>query len=79
MTLNSDKKEFRIKKGLWKNTTLWKLYSNAQTPFEWQKKLFAYARKKKINCFSTPFDLEALKLLAESIKNNILVVECIVS
>jgi pseudaminic acid synthase len=42
---------------------LWDLYSKAQTPFEWHKELFDYAKKIKITCFSTPFDESAVDLL----------------
>ncbi len=63
LTLNSKKKDFKIKSGLWKNYTLWDLYNSAQTPFNWQKELFHYANKKKIKCFSTPFDETAVDLL----------------
>ena len=63
MTLNSKKKDFVISKGLWEKTSLWDLYKKAQTPFEWQKKLFDYAAKIKIKCFSTPFDETAVDLL----------------
>ena len=44
MTLNSKKKHFLIKKGLWKGKNLWELYKKSQTPFEWQKELFIYAK-----------------------------------
>ena len=63
MTIKSNKKDFKIQKGLWKGNSLWDLYSKAQTPFVWQKTLFNYAKKKKILCFSTPFDETAVKLL----------------
>ena len=51
MTIKSSKKDFKIKKGLWKGNTLWELYTKAQTPFEWQKILFKHAQKKKNNLF----------------------------
>ena len=63
MTIKSNRSEFRIKSGLWRGNTLWDLYSKAQTPFDWHKKLFLYAKKKKIICFSTPFDETAVDLL----------------
>ena len=63
MTIKSNKKDFKIQSGLWKGNTLWELYSKAQTPFKWQKILFDHAKKKKILCFSTPFDETAVKLL----------------
>lgn len=67
ITVNSKKKDFLIKSGIWKGFSLWQLYEKAQTPFEWQKELFEYSKKIKILCFSTPFDETAVDLL-EKIK-----------
>ena len=63
MTVKSSKKDFLIRQGLWKGFSLWDLYEKAQTPFEWHEELFAYAKKLKITCFSTPFDETAVDLL----------------
>ena len=63
MTIKSNKLDFKIKGGLWNGKTLWNLYERAQTPFEWHKELFNYAKKLKITCFSTPFDETAVDLL----------------
>ena len=63
LTLQSNKPDFRIGGGLWNGKTLWDLYEKAQTPFEWHKELFDYAKKLKITCFSTPFDESAVDLL----------------
>ena len=63
LTIKSNKSDFKIKGGLWNGKTLWDLYAKAQTPFEWHKELFDYARKLKIICFSTPFDDTAVDLL----------------
>jgi pseudaminic acid synthase len=63
MTLKSNKNDFLIKEGLWKGKSLWDLYKKAQTPFEWHRELFNYAKKLKITCFSTPFDETAVDLL----------------
>ena len=63
ITLKSDKKDFKIKSGLGKGKTLWDLYNQAQTPFEWFPKLFKFAKEKKIDCFSSPFDETAVDLL----------------
>jgi pseudaminic acid synthase len=63
MTIKSNKLDFKIKGGLWNGKTLWDLYEKAQTPFEWHKELFDYAKKLKITCFSTPFDETAVDLL----------------
>ena len=63
LTIKSSKPDFKIIGGLWNGKTLWDLYEKAQTPFEWQKELFDYAKKLKISCFSTPFDESAVDLL----------------
>jgi pseudaminic acid synthase len=63
MTINSSKKDFVVKAGLWKGYKLWDLYKKAQTPLSWQKELFLYAKKIRIPCFSTPYDDEGVDLL----------------
>jgi pseudaminic acid synthase len=63
MTINSRKRDFLIKSGLWKGYKLWDLYKEAQTPLGWQKKLFEYSKKIKMPCFSTPYDDEGVDLL----------------
>ena len=63
LTIKSNKSDFKISGGLWNGKTLWDLYEKAQTPFEWHKELFDYAKKLKIICFSTPFDESAVDLL----------------
>ena len=63
ITIKSNKKDFVIRGGLWNGNTLWDLYKKAQTPLEWHKELFDYAKKLKITCFSTPFDESAVDLL----------------
>jgi len=63
LTIKSNKPAFKIRGGLWNGKTLWDLYQKAQTPFEWHKELFNYAKQLKITCFSTPFDESAVDLL----------------
>jgi len=63
MTINSNKKYFKIDKGLWKGFTLWNLYNKAQTPLKWHKDLFKYAKSIGIKIFSTPFDITAVDFL----------------
>jgi len=63
MTLKSNKKYFKVNKGLWKGYTLWDLYDEAHTPLSWHKSLFEYAKKIGITIFSTPFDETAVIFL----------------
>lgn len=65
ITLNSDKEDFVIKSGLWQGYTLYDLYNEAHTPYEWHKPLFEYARGIDLTCFSTPFDETAVDLLED--------------
>jgi N-acetylneuraminate synthase len=65
ITLNSDKEDFQIHGGLWDGQTLYQLYQQAYTPWEWHKPLFDYARKLGIPIFSSPFDNTAIDLLED--------------
>lgn len=48
---------------MWKNYSLWELYSKAKTPYKWHRPLFDYAKKIGIKIFSTPFDESAVDFL----------------
>lgn len=65
LTIDCDKDDFKITEGLWKGKTLYELYRWAETPFEWHKQMFDYAKKIEITCFSTPFDETAVDLLED--------------
>lgn len=66
ITLDCDNEYFQIKQGtLWDGTTLYKLYQQASTPWEWHKELFDYAKEVGITIFSSPFDKTAVDLLEE--------------
>ncbi len=65
LTVNSKRKEFKINQNhkYWGGQNLYDLYSKAYTPWEWHNKIFKYAKKIKINCFSSPFDETAVDFL----------------
>lgn len=65
MTIDCDAEDFYIRGGLWDGYKLYDLYKEAQTPFEWHKPMFEYAKKIGITCFSTPFDETAVDLLED--------------
>jgi len=65
MTLDLDEREFHIgdPNSLWKGSSLYDLYSQAYTPWEWHKPIFDRARELGIIVFSTPFDDTSVDLL----------------
>jgi N-acetylneuraminate synthase len=65
MTIDLDEGEFHISdpKSLWAGTSLYKLYGEAYTPWEWHKPIFDRARELGIIPFSTPFDDTAVDFL----------------
>jgi len=65
ITLDSDADDFKIKGGLWDGRTLYELYEEAHTPWEWHKPLFEHAKKIGIPIFSSPFDTTAVDLLED--------------
>jgi N-acetylneuraminate synthase len=66
ITIESDREYFKIGGGtLWDGRTLYDLYGEAYTPWEWQPKLKRVADDLKIDLFSTPFDPTAVDFLEE--------------
>jgi pseudaminic acid synthase len=63
MTLRSDRPEFRIARGPWAGRTLWDLYQEAHTPWEWHAELKQAANRLGLPLFSTPFDPSAVEFL----------------
>lgn len=66
ITLNCDSDDFIIKgTNLWDDNTLYNLYKQAYTPWEWHQKLFDFARSIDIDIFSSPFDKSAVDFLEQ--------------
>jgi len=66
LTLDCNKDDFIIKGGtLWDGKTMYELYKDAYTPWEWHKELFDYAREIGIDIFSSPFDRTAVDFLEQ--------------
>ena len=65
MTIQSTKPGFVVSDGPWKGRTLYDIYSEGYTPFDWHRTLFDYAKSLDITLFSTPFDETAVDLLQE--------------
>lgn len=65
MTIKCDNEFFKIKGTPWDGYTLYDLYSEAYTPWEWQPKLKEVADELGLDFFSTPFDATAVDFLEE--------------
>ena len=66
ITLDCDKELFRIKQGtIWDGRTLYKLYEEAYTPWEWQPELKRITEELGMDFFSSPFDSTSVDFLEE--------------
>lgn len=66
LTIDCDNEHFKLDSGtIWDGRTLYDLYSEAYTPWEWQKELMEYANSIDLIFFSTPFDKTAVDFLEE--------------
>lgn len=65
ITIESDAPAFRVSEGheLWGGRTLYDLYCEAFTPWEWHDELFRHARDRGLIPFSSAFDETAVELL----------------
>jgi len=65
MTLDISHGDFFINdpKSLWNGKSLYQLYQEAYTPWEWHEPIFNRCRELGILCFSTPFDISAINFL----------------
>lgn len=67
MTLNLKSKDFVISdpKSLWDGRSLYELYQEANTPWEWHEPIFKRCRELGVLAFSTPFDETAVDFLEQ--------------
>ena len=66
LTIDCDNEYFQIHEGtLWDGKTLYQLYGEAYTPWEWHEELFELAKNEGLICFSSPFDKSAVDFLEE--------------
>ncbi|HFQ79966.1 MAG TPA: pseudaminic acid synthase [Desulfobacterales bacterium] len=65
ITIDCDNNQFQIKNTTWEGKSLYQLYREAYTPWEWQPKLQEVALSLDIDFFSTPFDNSAVDFLEE--------------
>lgn len=65
LTIDCPNDYFRIKGTIWEDRTLYNLYSEAYTPWDWHEKLMETARSLDLDIFSTPFDPTAVDFLEE--------------
>lgn len=64
LTIDSSEEQFQLGKGTpWEGKSLYQLYGEAYTPWEWQPRLAETARALGMQCFSTPFDDTAVAFL----------------
>lgn len=63
MTIDISEGEFIIDTELWKDRSLYDLYREASTPWEWHEEIFLHARSKGLIPFSTPFDDSSVDFL----------------
>ena len=65
MTIDLAEREFVItdKKSLWSGRSLYDLYTEAHTPWEWHGPIFERAGNRGLVAFSTPFDATAVEFL----------------
>ena len=63
LTIDCDNEYFRIKGGLWDGYDLYRLYTEASTPYSWQEKIKSECEKIGIDFLSTPFDEEGADFL----------------
>jgi pseudaminic acid synthase len=63
LTLDSSNDDFKIKGTIWDGNTLYNLYKDAYTPWEWHREIIHLAHEEGLICFSSPFDFSSVDFL----------------
>jgi pseudaminic acid synthase len=63
ITLECRKPDFIVQDGLWRGRTLFELYAESHTPFDWHTELYRVARDEGITIFSSVFDCTSIDFL----------------
>jgi pseudaminic acid synthase len=63
ITLNVNSEDFQIKDTIWSGQTLYNLYKEAYTPWEWHGEIMKLAKEEGLECFSSPFDISSVDFL----------------
>jgi sialic acid synthase SpsE len=74
ITIRSDRECFRIGGGtLWDGRTLYDLYGEAYTPWDWQPKLKLIANELGLDLFSSAFDATAVDFLEDFVPKGLVI------
>ena len=65
LTMDCNNEYFQIKEGPWQGRTLYDLYREAYTPWDWLARIKEEADRVGLDFLSTPFDRTAVDFLAE--------------
>jgi pseudaminic acid synthase len=65
ITLKCDNDYFRINGTIWEGKSLYELYNEASTPWDWQPELKKISNDLEMDFFSTPFDQTSVDFLEE--------------
>ncbi|MDX1736816.1 MAG: pseudaminic acid synthase, partial [Alphaproteobacteria bacterium] len=65
ITFPSKRKEFQVDGTIWEGKSLYELYQDAYTPWEWHETIFKKARSLNMHAFSSPFDDTAVDFLTD--------------
>ncbi len=63
LTIDCDKEYFKVKGTIWEGKSLYDLYGEAYTPWDWYSRLKSVAGEEGVILFSTPFDNSAVNFL----------------